>query len=105
MLGSEPAAPQLPDADTPENAASSGASSGASSALRAQKPLPWPKDPIEQVRTVAELLAASAAPLSLAQIESRFSAKGAWKKRLPPLLQMLVALGKASEENGTYRAA
>ena len=105
LLGSEPAAPQLPDADTPENAASSGASSGASSALRAQKPLPWPKDPIEQVRTVAELLAASAAPLSLAQIESRFSAKGAWKKRLPPLLQMLVALGKASEENGTYRAA
>ncbi|WP_428309644.1 class I SAM-dependent DNA methyltransferase [Hydrocarboniphaga sp.] len=66
------------------------------------KPLPWPKDTIEQVRAVAEQLAASAAPLSADELAARFSSRGAWKKRLPQLLDMLVALGRAREQGGRY---
>ena len=70
----------------------------------ASKPLPWPKDAVDQVRAVAELLAASPMPLSLDDIGRRFTARGPWKKRLPQLLQMLTALGRASEDGGRYRA-
>ena len=34
----------------------------------------------------------------------RFTARGALKKRLPGLLKMLVALGRASENAGLYSA-
>ena len=71
----------------------------------ANKPAPWPKDAIDQVRAVADLLAASPAPLSLDDIAARFSARGPWKKRLPPLLDMLVALGRARERAGRYAGA
>lgn len=34
----------------------------------------------------------------------RFTARGPWKKRLPPLLDMLVVLGRATPmDNGRYR--
>ena len=69
----------------------------------AGKSAPWPKDTVDQVRAVADLLAASPAPLSLDEIGNRFSARGPWKKRLPQLLDMLVALGRAEpREGGVY---
>jgi hypothetical protein len=69
------------------------------------KPVPWPKDTVEQVRAVADLLAASPAPLTVEQIAEHFSARGPWKKRLPPLLDMLVALGRAElRSDGSYEA-
>ncbi len=66
------------------------------------KPVPWPKDTVDQVRAVADLLAASPAPLSLDEIGQRFTARGPWKKRLPQLLEMLVALGRAEAQDGRY---
>jgi len=69
------------------------------------KPLPWPKDAVDQVRAVAEALAGSAAPLSIDEIAARFSGRGPWKKRLPSLLDMLVALGRAREREERYSAA
>ena len=75
------------------------------SAMPASKPAPWPKDAVDQVRAVADALAASAAPLSLDDIAARFSARGPWKRRLPPLLDMLVALGRARECAGRYTGA
>ncbi|MBS0569243.1 MAG: hypothetical protein JSS28_01430 [Proteobacteria bacterium] len=57
--------------------------------------MPWPKDAVDQVRAVADILAASAMPLALDDIAARFQSKGPWKKRLPQLLDMLVALGRA----------
>ena len=57
---------------------------------------PWPKEPAEQARAVADAL--SPQPQTLEQIAARFKGKGPWKKRLPALLQMLVALGRAREE-------
>lgn len=68
----------------------------------ATKPRPWPQDAVEQVRAVAELLAASPAPLSVEEIGKRFTARGPWKRRLPGLLDMLVALGRAREQAGRY---
>ena len=44
---------------------------------------------------MADLLAASPAPLPLAAIEARFKGRGPWKKSLPTLLQTLEALGRA----------
>lgn len=64
------------------------------------KPSPWPKDTVEQVRAIADLLAASPAPLSIEEIGTRFTARGPWKKRLPQLLDMLVALGRAELRSG-----
>ena len=70
----------------------------------ARKPRPWPRDAIDQVRAVATVLAASATPLSVDDIAAHFSARGAWKKRLPPLLNMLAALGRASSYQNAVSA-
>ncbi len=70
----------------------------------ATKPLPWPKDTLQQVRAVAQAIATSAAGLSLAEIEARFSARGPWKRRLPIVLDTLAAVGRVREHEGRYRA-
>lgn len=56
---------------------------------------PWPATLPEQVRAVADALAASPVPLTQAAIEARFKGRGPWKKSLPTLLQTLEALGRA----------
>jgi hypothetical protein len=50
------------------------------------------------------VLTASPVALSLDDIAARFTARGPWKKRLPQLLEMLVAMGRAHEAEGRYRA-
>jgi len=73
--------------------------SAAAPVIKAQ---PWPKDTVDQVRAVADVLAASPVPLSLDEIAARFTARGPWKRRLPKLVEMLVALGRAQEKEGGY---
>ena len=68
------------------------------------KPAKWPKDTIDQVRAVADVLTASPIPLTLEELTTRFSGRGPWKKRLPMLLEMLVTLGRAQESDGNYTA-
>ncbi len=68
------------------------------------KPAKWPKDVIDQVRAVADVLVASPIPLNLEELTTRFSGRGPWKKRLPMLLEMLVTLGRAQETDGNYTA-
>jgi len=70
--------------------------------VTAAKPQPWPKDTVAQVRAVADALASSPVPLTVDQLATRFTARGPWKKRLPQLLDMLVALGRAQETEGRY---
>lgn len=94
----ETATPQQAEIDSTE-------ATTAAMPASAGKPRPWPRDTIEQVRAVAGVLAASAAPLSADEIAARFTARGTWKKRLPPLLEMLVALGRAREHAGRYSVA
>jgi hypothetical protein len=58
----------------------------------------WPATLPEQVRAVAALLANASAPLPLAALEARFKGRSAWKKSLPLILETLVALGRAKQE-------
>jgi len=64
---------------------------------------PWPPSLPEQVRAVAQLLAASPAPLPLPAIEAALKGKGPWKKGLPRLLETLEALGRATRVAGGWR--
>jgi hypothetical protein len=43
-------------------------------------------------------------PLSEAAIAAQITGKGPWKKRLPDLLQTLVALGRARQDGETWVA-
>lgn len=73
--------------------------------LVASKPLPWPKDTVQQIRAVAETIAATPSGLSRADIEARFTARGPWKRRLPIVLETLAVVGRVREHEGRYRAA
>ena len=66
---------------------------------------PWPPTLPEQVAAIAQTLTESAA-LSEAEIAERFTGKGPWKKRLPQLLETLVALGRVQQtDDGRYGAS
>ena len=58
---------------------------------------PWPSTLPEQVKAVAEVLAATAAPVDEDAIAAAFTGRGPWKKRLPQLLDTLVAMGRARQ--------
>jgi hypothetical protein len=68
----------------------------------AQEKSPWPSTLPEQIALLARLLNDS--PQSEAQLAARITGKGPWKKRLPDLLQTLVALGRARQEGEGWRA-
>ncbi|MGK2898729.1 MAG: type IIL restriction-modification enzyme MmeI [Burkholderiaceae bacterium] len=63
---------------------------------------PWPNTLPEQMRGVTGLLTASARPVALAAIESAFTGRGPWKRRLPQILEALAALGRARQVNGLW---
>ncbi len=56
---------------------------------------PWPTGVTEQIKTVAEVLAAAGRSLDLDGVAEHFSGRGRWRDRLPTLLDTLVALGRA----------
>lgn len=64
----------------------------------------WPKGDLEQVKAVADLIAASKSPMNLESVAACFSGKGQWKKRLPNILEMLVVVGKARVDERGYVA-
>ena len=70
---------------------------------------PWPAELPAQMRAVADALAASPGALDEAALAQAFTGRGAWKKRLPQILQTLEALGRARAEAGAshtvWRAA
>jgi hypothetical protein len=66
---------------------------------------PWPSDLKAQLRSVADLLAASPVALSEAQVAERYGGRGQWKKRLPDLLATLEALARARCDDGLWRGA
>lgn len=103
----EPAVlPGVPAADAateggPDDApAESGAAAAASATVTRQ---PWPAGLPQQTRAIAEVLATSPVPLSLAALAERFTGRGPWKKGLPGLLDVLESLGRA-ERLGTPEA-
>ena len=55
---------------------------------------PWPATLPAQVRAVAEVLTAARAPLADDAIAACFTGRGPWKKRLPQIIDTLVAVGR-----------
>ena len=82
------------------NADEGDAAEAAAASAAAPAAQPWPPTLPEQVRAVAQLLAASPAPLALPAIEAAFKGKGPWKKGLPRILETLEALGRAQRTGG-----
>ena len=68
----------------------------------ATEKFPWPTTLPEQMALLARLL--DTTPQSEPQLAARIAGKGPWKKRLPDLLQTLVALGRARQEGETWLA-
>jgi hypothetical protein len=60
---------------------------------------PWPATLPEQMRAVADLLGGATIALSLADVESAFKSRGAWKKGLPRILETLEAVGRARADH------
>ena len=82
------------------------ASMVATSPAKPTEKRPWPPSLPEQVAAIAQVLADSPLPLDEAAIAERFTGKGPWKKRLPQLLETLVALGRARmSDDGRYGAS
>jgi hypothetical protein len=52
---------------------------------------------------VAEVLSGSPRALSLADLETRFAARGRWRERLPTVLDTLEALGRARRARADER--
>ena len=65
---------------------------------------PWPAGLAEQMRAVADVLTASNAALTEADLAAYFSGRGAWKKRLPQIIDTLVALGRARKSGTKIRS-
>ena len=92
-----------PEVDRASDPASDPATKPAAPAQSVPK-RPWPAGLPEQIKAVADTLATSPGALSLADIESRFSARGRWRERLPTILDTLEALGRARRpQPGTGR--
>ena len=53
---------------------------------------------------LARLLAVAATPQSEPHLAAQITGKGPWKKRLPDLLQTLVALGRARQDGESWMA-
>ncbi|MBK7326333.1 MAG: class I SAM-dependent DNA methyltransferase, partial [Propionivibrio sp.] len=93
----------IDDAVQGKQGAASGVATPVVANLGATPRQPWPAALPEQVAAVARVLAASPIPLSEADLAARFAGKGAWKKRLPQIVDTLEALGRVRRQ-GKYIA-
>ena len=93
----------IDDAVQGKQGAASGVATPVVANLGATPRQPWPAALPEQVAAVARVLAASPIPLSEADLAARFTGKGAWKKRLPQIVDTLEALGRVRRQ-GKYIA-
>ncbi|MCA9112127.1 MAG: hypothetical protein KDA52_19390 [Planctomycetaceae bacterium] len=55
----------------------------------------WPKGVAEQIKAVADVMASAGRPVSLADLEASFTARGRWRDRLPTIVETLEAIGRA----------
>lgn len=76
----------------------------ATSVVKSAQKMPWPSETPAQVAAIANVLAETDVPLKESDIAERFTGRGPWKKRLPELLETLVALSRARLESGHYYA-
>jgi hypothetical protein len=69
----------------------------------AGKRVAWPSTLPEQIRLVADTVAAAPQGLDLDQLAAQFTGRGAWKKRLPDIVDSLAALGRVRTERSGDR--
>jgi hypothetical protein len=55
---------------------------------------PWPSGLAEQIKAVADVMTSAGRPMTLADLEARFAARGRWRDRLPTILDTLEAVGR-----------
>jgi hypothetical protein len=89
-----------PDPDTPALRPKKGRKSVSSACESVKRP--WPNTLPEQMRGVANVLTSTARPIAVEAIESSFSGRGPWKRRIPQILEALAALGRARTVNGLW---
>ena len=65
----------------------------------------WPNTLPEQMRAIAGALAGAGRPMSLATMESEFTGRGPWKRRIPQILDALAALGRARQVGEAWTIA
>ena len=97
---SAPTAPEQASIDLPDEAEAGDAAVAQLAATRQ----PWSAALPEQMRAVADVLAAVPGAHDEAALAERFTGRGPWKKRLPQILQTLEALGWARREGERWRA-
>lgn len=74
----------------------------AATAPIAVEKLPWPTTLPEQIKAIAQLLAAQPTPVGVDAIAAHFTSRGRWRERLPTILETLQALGRAREARPGY---
>ena len=65
----------------------------------------WPNTLPEQMRAIAGVLAGAGRPVSIAAMESEFTGRGPWKRRIPQILDALAALGRARQVGEAWTIA
>lgn len=65
----------------------------------------WPKALPDQVRAVAEVIAAAPEPLDEDAIAAHFRSRGRWRERLPTILDTLAAIGRIRDDDKRYTAS
>lgn len=55
----------------------------------------WPQGVTEQIKAVAEVMTAAGRPVSMADLEASFTARGRWRDRLPTIVETWEAIGRA----------
>ena len=81
------------DSEEPAAATAAGAHHAAAARRAA-----WPSSLPEQIRLVADAVAAAPQGLDLDQLAAQFTGRGPWKKRLPDIVDSLAALGRVKAE-------
>ena len=104
VLTEQPTQPDDSDDGSAEAPSATPGISATSTATSTATRRPWPPSLPEQMRAVADALAASPGPLGEAALADRFTGRGPWKKRLPQILQTLEALGRARADAGASGA-
>ncbi|MCC7170235.1 MAG: class I SAM-dependent DNA methyltransferase [Planctomycetes bacterium] len=64
----------------------------------------WPAGLPDQMRAVSEVLSGSSTAMDEESLAGRFTGRGAWKQRLPQILETLEAVGRAHRVSRGWRA-
>lgn len=100
--GTKPGTKKNSGSDTNANDGEDNENTGHAATAKPASQQAWPTTVPEQIKAVAAVLSATAAPLDMDAIAAHFKAKGRWRDRLPVILDTLVAIGRVRQQGETY---